>query len=368
MRKIPFKQAVGEATAQAMERDPDVFLMGVGIDEPKGIFGTTLEPVKKFGPARAFDVPISENMLTGAAIGAAMNGMRPILVHARMDFLMLTMDQLVNHAAKWRYMSGGKLATPIVVRVVVGKGWGQAAQHSQNLHALLAHVPGINVAAPSCAYDAKGLLAEALSIDTPTIFVEHRTLHEVIGEVPEEWYRVPFGKAEVRRSGDALTIVAFGHMVGEALKAADALMQHGISAEILDLRTVSPWDKESVLASVRKTGRLLAIDVSWRSFGCAAEIVAAVTEEAFDSLMTAPRRVALPDVPTPCSPVLEKVFYPDAVTIALEALKLLSDHELPGGELVAWTRAEIEEGVLKALGVSQGPSATATVSGIRGPF
>ena len=351
MRTLKFNQAVGEATAQAMERDPNVFLMGVGIDEPKGIFGTTLEPVKKFGPARAFDVPISENMLTGAAVGAAMAGMRPILVHARMDFLMLTMDQLVNHAAKWSYMSGGKLKTPIVVRAVVGKGWGQAAQHSQNLHAMLAHVPGINVAAPSCAYDAKGLLAEALSIDTPTVFVEHRTLHETSSEVPEEWYRVPFGKAEVRLQGGDVTIVAFGQMVGEALKAAALLRQRCIGAEVIDLRTVSPWDKETVLASVRRTGRLLALDASWRSFGCAAEIVAAVTEQAFGALKAAPTRVALPDVPTPCSPALEKLFYPGPEAIAAEGFRLLGFEDL-ARETLAKTGLEY----------------VSTPSGIRGPF
>lgn len=321
MRTLKFNQAVGEATTQAMERDPNVFLMGVGIDEPKGIFGTTTEPVRRFGPERAFDVPISENMLTGAAIGAALVGLRPILVHARMDFLMLTMDQLVNHAAKWSYMSGGKLPTPIVVRAVVGKGWGQAAQHSQNLHALLAHVPGLNVVAPATAFDAKGLLAEALSIDTPTILVEHRTLHETSCEVPEEWYRVPFGKAAIRRSGKDLTVVGFGHMVGEALKAAQALEPAGLDPEVIDLRTVSPWDKAAVLASVRKTKRLLVLDASWKSFGVAAEICATVASEAFEALVAAPRRVALPDVPTPCSPALEKVFYPDAAKIAAEALR-----------------------------------------------
>lgn len=360
MRKIPFKQAVGEATAQAMERDPDVFMMGVGIDEPKGIFGTTIEPVKKFGPERAFDCPISENALTGAAVGAAMAGMRPILVHARMDFLMLTMDQLVNHAAKWRYMSGGKLATPIVVRAVVGKGWGQAAQHSQNLHALLAHVPGINVAAPSCAYDAKGLLAEALYIDTPTVFVEHRTLHETVSEVPEEWYRVAFGSSIVRRSGADLTIVAFGHMVGEALKAADALKKRCICADVIDLRTVSPWDKQAVLASVRRSGRMLALDASWKSFGVAAEICATVADEAFSALKAPPRRVALPDVPTPCSSVLEKVYYPDAAMVAMEALGLFQDD-------FGHSKLEIAQSVLEALGLDPA-QATATASGIRGPF
>lgn len=351
MRTIPFKQAIGEATAQAMERDPNVFLMGVGVDEPKGIFGTTTEPVKKFGPARAFDVPISENTLTGAAVGAAMLGMRPILVHARMDFLMLTMDQIVNHAAKWRYMSGGKLPTPIVVRAVVGKGWGQAAQHSQNLHAMLAHVPGLNVVTPWSPHDAKGLLAEALSVDTSTIFVEHRSLHDVVGEVPEEWYRVPFGKAEVRRVGSDLTIVAFAQMVGEALKAADGLFTHGINAEVIDLRTVKPWDKDAVLASVRKTGRLIALDVSWKSYGCAAEICATVAEEAFSSLKAAPRRIALPDVPTPCSPVLEKAFYPDAKTVEIEACRLL------GFEDLARVVTERSRG-----GVVQTPS------GIKAPF
>jgi pyruvate dehydrogenase E1 component beta subunit len=305
-----------------MERDPGVFVMGVGVDDPKGIFGTTLGAFKKFGAARVFDTPLAENGLTGVAIGASLEGMRPVLVHARNDFLLLTMDQLVNHAAKWRYMSGGRLSVPITVRAIIGRGWGQAAQHSQSLQALFAHVPGLKVLMPSTPYDAKGLLIAAIEDDAPVLVLEHRWLYDQLGPVPEAPYRVPIGEAAVIRTGGDVTIVALSHMVVEARKAASVLEGEGIEAEVLDLRSLAPLDAPAILASVRKTGRLIVADHAWKTCGVAAEVAALAAEGALDALRAPVRRVVLPDTPTPCAAPLEKLYYPGATEIAAAAREL----------------------------------------------
>lgn len=314
-RQLKYSQALDEGLCQAMDWDPMVFVMGVGVDDPKGIFGTTLGAFKRFGARRVFDTPLSENALTGIAIGAALDGMRPVLVHARNDFLLLTMDQLVNHAAKWRYMSGGKLTVPLTVRAIIGRGWGQAAQHSQSLQALFMHVPGLKVVMPSSPHDAKGLLIAAIEDEAPVIVLEHRWLYDQVGPVPEEHYRVPIGQATVVREGTDVTIVAISHMVVEARKAAEALRTEGIEAEVIDLRTLAPLDKGTVLSSVRKTGRLVVADHAWRTCGAAAEIIAIAAEEALDALKAPARRITLPETPTPCAATLEKAYYPGAAEI-----------------------------------------------------
>ena len=329
MREIKYSQALDEALCQAMEQDSGVFVMGVGVDDPKGIFGTTLGAFRKFGGGRVFDTPLAENGLTGVAIGAAIEGMRPVLVHARNDFLLLTMDQLVNHAAKWRYMCGGQLAVPLTVRAIIGRGWGQAAQHSQSLQALFMHIPGLKVVMPSTPYDAKGLLMAAIEDEAPVIVLEHRWLYEQTGPVPEAPYRVPIGEAAVAREGNDVTIVAISHMVIEARKAADILQKDGIEAEILDLRSLTPLDRPAVLASVRKTGRLVVADHAWRTCGAAAEIAALVAEEALDELKAPVRRVTLPDTPTPCAAPLEKLYYPGATEIAASARELVVGQRTP---------------------------------------
>src|SRR5712691_4004175 len=214
-RTLKYREALDEALVQAMERDDSVFCLGVGVDDPKGIFGTTLSAFRKFGAARMFDTPLAENAITGIAAGAALAGMRPVMVHARNDFLLLTMDQLVNNAAKWRYMSGGGLRVPMTVRAIIGRGWGQAAQHSQSLQAMFAHVPGLKVIMPAMPHDAKGLLLSALRGDGPVICLEHRWLYERTGSVPEEPYTVPFGRASIARVGSDVTIVAVSLMVWE---------------------------------------------------------------------------------------------------------------------------------------------------------
>ncbi|MBI3306831.1 MAG: alpha-ketoacid dehydrogenase subunit beta [Candidatus Omnitrophica bacterium] len=323
-RTITYREAISEAFVQAFEQDPTLFMMGCGITDPKGTFGTTLEITKRFGSPRVFDVPLSENGITGFAIGAAIAGMHPVVVHQRNDFLLLTMDQIVNHAAKWKYMAGGRLSVPLVIRSIVGRGWGQAAQHSQNLHAMFAHVPGLKVVMPSDAHDAKGLMMTSLAEKSTVIFIEHRWLHEMSGEVPAEPYRIPLGQAAIKKAGGDITFVAISHMVPEGLKAAALLEKDGISAEVCDLRTLSPIDWETVFASVRKTGRLVVADTGWRSFGASAEISAQVYETLGSALKAPIRRVTLPDGPTPCSAALEKIYYPDADVLAKAAKELMA--------------------------------------------
>jgi pyruvate dehydrogenase E1 component beta subunit len=268
--------------------------------------------------------------------------MRPVIVHARNDFLLLTMDQMVNHAAKWRYMSGGKTKVPLTVRAIIGRGWGQAAQHSQSLQALFCHVPGLRVAMPSNPADAKGILMAAIASDFPTILIEHRLLFEEAGPVDEDSYQTPLGKGAVVRQGSDVTIVAISQMVGEAKKAAELLAGEGIETEVLDPRWLSPLDEELILASVEKTGRLVVADTGWTSGGVSAEIAARVAQNAFHALRAPVQRVALPDVPTPCSSALEKIYYPSSLEIAAAARRVLGlsapseqrrgDGTLRGGE------------------------------------
>lgn len=310
MREIKFSQAISEAHVQSMEKDESVFIMGVGVDDPKGIFGTTLEAHKRFGK-RVFDTPLSENTLTGVGVGAAMCGMRPVLVHARDDFFLLTMDQIINHAAKWRYMAGGKLNVPFLIRGIIGRGWGQAAQHSQSLQALFVHIPGLQVIMPSTPYDVKGLILSSMKSDRTTICIEHRWLYEKMGPVPEEPYTIPFGKGNVVRKGKDMTLVAISHMVLEAKTAAEECAKENIDVEIIDPRSLRPLDEELILESVKKTGRLVIADTGWKMCGVSAEISAVVAEKGFDFLKSPIVRITIPESPTPCSSILENAYYPN---------------------------------------------------------
>jgi pyruvate dehydrogenase E1 component beta subunit len=331
-RQLKFSEAIREATDQAMERDPSVYIVGLGVPDPKGIFGTTLGLQDKYGVARVQDMPLSENAMTGVALGSALAGMRPIITHQRVDFALVAMEQMVNQAAKWHYMFGGKAKVPLVVRMIVGRGWGQGPQHSQSLQAWFAHIPGLKVVMPTTAHDAKGLLAAAIEDNNPVIFIEHRWLHNISDHVPEEYYTVPLGKARVMCEGSDLTIVGTSYMALEALRAARQLGEGGISAEVIDLRTIRPWDVETVLASVRKTGRLVVTDTAGTEFGVSAEIVATVLEREFASTKAAPVRIALPDHPSPTSPALAEYYYPRAGHI-VRACKRMMDVPLNGGEL-----------------------------------
>jgi pyruvate dehydrogenase E1 component beta subunit len=309
-RQLKYFEAIREATDQAMQRDSTVFLLGLGVPDPKGIFGTTLGLQKKYGVDRVQDMPLSENAMTGVALGSALAGLRPVISHQRVDFALVAMEQMVNQAAKWHYMFGGQTKIPLVVRMIIGRGWGQGPQHSQSLQAWFAHVPGLKVVMPTTAHDAKGLLAASIEDDNPVIFLEHRWLHGISGYVPEDPYTVPLGKARIMRAGGDVTIVSASYMSIEAIRAAGYLEKEGISAEVVDLRSIHPWDIDCVLASVRKTGRLIVADTGGKSFGISAEIVATVLEREFSSLKCAPVRIALPDHPCPTSPALSDHYYP----------------------------------------------------------
>lgn len=328
MRELKYKEALSEGLVQAMEADERVFVMGIGVDDPRGIFGTTLAAARKFGPRRVMDIPIAEDAITGAAIGAALAGMRPVLVHARNDFMVLSMNELINHAAKWSYLTGGAMHVPLTVRAIIGRGWGQGPQHSQSLQAFFMHAPGIKVVMPATPYDAKGLLIASIAEDCPVVVIEHRQLYEHPGPVPQEPYRVPLGQGVVRRRGRDATVVAVSLMVSEALQAAQELEKDGVEVEVVDPRTISPLDEELILDSVKKTGRLVVGDVGGKTCGVSAEIAALVAEKAFGYLKTPVVRVALPHVPTPTSVALETLFYPRAEDIA-SAVRLLVRERVP---------------------------------------
>lgn len=328
LRGITYREALLEATAQMLASDKSVFVLGEGVDDSGGVFGTTRDLHKKFGKERVIDTPLAENGVTGIAVGAALAGMRPILVHMRVDFMPLSMDQIMNHAAKWHYMFGGKVSVPLTIRSIIGRGWGSAAQHSQSLQSLFAHIPGLKVVMPATPYDAKGMLRSSVYDGNPVVFIEHRWLYEHLGHVPEEPYTVPIGKAVIRRTGADVTIAAASLMVYEAMKAAEDLKAEGIDCEVLDLRTIKPLDIETLAGSVKKTGRLVVADTGWKEFGIGAEVIARVVEEAFHALKAPAIRVALPDVPTPSSPVLEKAFYPGQKHIT-EAIKKMLVRERP---------------------------------------
>lgn len=322
-RELKYHEAILEATDLALQTDPRVYLMGLGVPDPKAIFGTLTGLAQKYGPDRVMDMPTSENAMTGIAIGSAVAGMRPIMTHQRVDFFLLALDQLINNGAKWHYMFGDQMNVPLVIRLIIGRGWGQGPQHSQSLQGLFAHIPGLKVVMPSSPYDAKGLLLSAIDDNNPVVYLEHRWLHGIFGPVPEEPYRVPIGKAKVLKEGSDITIVASSYMVLEAHKSVQLLEKEGISAELIDIRSLKPLDTETILSSVKKTGRLLVADPDWKFAGFGAEIVSIVAEELFSSLKCPPIRIGFPDRHCPTSWPLANHFYPTVKHIALEALKAM---------------------------------------------
>jgi pyruvate/2-oxoglutarate/acetoin dehydrogenase E1 component len=322
-RQLTYSEAIREALEQEMARDERVFVMGQGVDDFKGMYGTTKGLAERFGPERIFDTPLSEDAMTGVAIGAALAGLRPVHTHIRMDFLLLAMNQLVNLAAKSRFMYGGQVSVPLVVRCVIGRSWGQGAQHSQGLHSLFMHIPGLRVVAPTTPYDAKGLLIESLRDDNPVIFVEHRLCHFQRGDVPEELYTVPFGRSRILAAGSDVTLVGISHAAVECLRARELLQAAGIAAEVIDPVSLSPLDVAGIAASVRKTGRLVVVDSAWTFCGASAEIVAAVGEELQGERPFTFRRLGFAPVVCPTSKPLENLFYPNAQTIASAAFKLV---------------------------------------------
>jgi pyruvate dehydrogenase E1 component beta subunit len=333
-RQLSYGEALLEATTQEMERDPNVFVFGLGVDDPKGMYGTTKDLHRRFGELRNFDTPLSEDAMTGMAIGAALAGMRPIHVHQRMDFLMLCMNQLVNLAAKASYAFGGSHSVPMVVRAIIGRSWGQGSQHSQAFHSFFMHVPGLKVMAPTTPHDAKGCMISAIRDNNPVIFMEHRMLYGNRGIVPSESYEVPFGKARVLTHGDDLTVVAISHMVVEALRAYHHLLDADVHAEVIDPVSLSPLDMETIERSVARTGRLLVVDNSWTCAGASAEIVARAAEHLNGSRGLVARRMGYAATPCPTTKPLENLFYPNARTIAATGYAMVkgSNDWVPEGE------------------------------------
>ncbi len=310
-RQLSYSKAILEATDQAMALCPEVVVLGQLVDTKSGIFGTTTGLAEKYGADRVQDFPVSENLMTATAMGASLTGLRPVIAHQRLDFMLYSLDAIANWMALWRFKSNGKSAMPVTIRTIVGKGWGQGPQHSKSLHAWFAHLPGLRVAVPATAYDAKGLLLESIFSETPAIFVEGRGLYSMTDEVPEEPYRVRFGQAVIRRPGKDATLVAIGSMVPIAMRAAAILEKDGVDVEVVDPRTLTPLDRRTICDSVFKTRRLVVADPAWHSFGAAAEIVSTVAENLGDKLKAKPVRVTLPDSHTPMSMALEPEYYPD---------------------------------------------------------
>ena len=323
LRTLRYVDALLEAQTQLLETDPRVFVMGECVDEPAGVFGSLKGLAERFGKLRVMDIPIAENGLTGVATGAAAAGMRPVFVHMRMDFLPMCMDQMINHAAKWHYMTGGRVNIGLVIRSIIGRGWGSAAQHSQALHGLFLHVPGIKIAVPATPYDAKGLLIAASQDGNPVLFVEHRWIYDSVGYVPEDMYTVEFGKGVVRRPGKDATIVAISQMVYEAMAAARDLSKEGLDVEVIDPRTIAPLDNAIILESLKKTGRLCIADPAVKSGGCGEHIASMVAQNAPELLKAPVALVGFANTPTPCTPVLEAAYYPGAAQIRDAVLKLL---------------------------------------------
>jgi acetoin:2,6-dichlorophenolindophenol oxidoreductase subunit beta len=332
MRRLKYWQAISEATLQCMDADPNIFIAGISVDDHKGTFGTTRGAYERYGASRVVDIPNCENAFAGICIGAAAMGKRPLVVHPRDDFMFLAMDELINLAAKWRYMFGNKGSVPVVCRGIVGRGWGQGATHSQSLQATFGHFPGLHVATPASPADAKGLLISALRGRTPTILLENRALYEVEGDVPEEPFAIPFGQGRIVREGSDITIVGASLMAYEAERAAAVLDAQGISAEVIDPRSIRPLDEDIIVESVRKTGHLVVADTSWARYGFAAEVAAVAAERALPFLKAPVRRVTPPDCPAPVSRPLEEVFHPSPTTIVQACLEVLKSDAAVDGQ------------------------------------
>lgn len=310
MPEMSIREAVSLGLREALDSDERVFLMGEDIGSYGGAYAVTKGFLEKYGPERVRDVPIAEAVIVGAGVGAAMGGMKPVVEVMTINFTLLAMDQIVNHAAKMRYMSNGQFEVPMVIRTVTGGGGQLGATHSQNFEGWYASVPGLKVAVPSTPYDALGLLRTAIADRNPVIFAEHALLYGVKGEVPHERYEVPFGKADVRRQGKDVTIVAYLRMVGMAMKAAETLAAKGVQAEVIDLRTLRPLDTATVVESVKKTGRAVVVEENWRTGGFAAEVASTIQEQAFDHLDGPVGRVGGLEVPTPYNRRLEAAAIP----------------------------------------------------------
>jgi len=323
VRTLTYVQAIREAHRQLMTADPRVFLIGQGLWSPWYAGGSLENLDREFSRQRVLDSPVSENAVTGMAVGAALAGMRPIVFHPRLDFLLLAMDPVINQAANWSYLFNGQASVPLVIRAVINRGGEQGAQHSQALHAMFMHVPGLKTVMPATPADAKGLLLAAVDDPNPVLYIDDRWLYHQTGPVPEGIYQTPIGEAAVRRAGRDVTIVGISWMAALAMEAAEMLAGQGIEAEVIDLRSLKPWDQPAVLGSVRKTRRLIVADSGWRTAGAAAEIAATIGAEAFHDLEAPVERVTLPDTPAPTSRAEEQAYYPGPAAIVEAAYRSL---------------------------------------------
>lgn len=311
---MSYRDALSLAVSREMESDPTVFVFGLDVPDHKRIFGSTKGLVEKFGSRRCFGTPLSEDAMTGVALGAALAGLRPVHVHIRVDFMLLAMNQIINMISNLRYMSGGKLKIPLVLRAVIGRGWGQSAQHSKSLQSIFAHIPGLKVVMPSSPQDAYSLLRSAIRDDNPVIFLEHRWLYDVEGEVDES-LSVPLGVPLVRRTGKDVSLLGTSWMNIEAMKAADILARRGVELEVIDVRTITPLGEDVIMQSVAKTGRCVIADYDWTFCGFGAELAARVYQRCFKSLKGPIERLGFAPVPCPTTRPLENLFYPSAVHI-----------------------------------------------------
>jgi pyruvate/2-oxoglutarate/acetoin dehydrogenase E1 component len=322
-RNITYAEAINESISQAMSKDKNINIIGQLVDYSPGVFGTTSNLINKFGKERVRDFPVAESLMTSMSLGMTIEKKRIILVHHRLDFMLYSMDAITNWISLWRFKSGTQTKVPIVIRAVVGKGWGQGPQHSKSLHSWFANLPGVRVALPTNAYDAKGLLLESIFSDVPTIIIEHRSLFDNKEDVPKNLYAIKFGKANVVKQGKDITIVCIGYMIIECLKAAKKLEKSGIHAEVIDIRTLNPLDIKTLTKSVNKTGSFLVVDSSWLDFGASAEILSVITSKSWNKLVNKPERIAFPNSHTPMSSELEKSFYPDENVIIKKIKKIL---------------------------------------------
>ncbi len=323
-RELSYTQALNEALSLAMALDPNVFVLGQGVDDPSTMFGVTKGLAEQFGSPRVFETPLSEEGLTGICTGAAMHGLRPVYCHNRPDFLLLAFNQIVNHASKIHYMDNGQSRVPMVIWSAIGRGWGSGAQHSQAIQGLLMSVPGLKIVMPSTPYDAKGLMLSAIADNNPVLIFEHRWLMKQQGVVPEGIYNVPIGKGIYRERGTDLSIIGTSHALALAQQALASLKEQGISADVVDLRTLKPLDHEIILESVKKTGRALIVDTGWAMGGVCAEIGCVIAENCPQILKAPIKRVGLPDLPTPAGHTLEQLYYPSEESMARAILELLN--------------------------------------------
>ncbi len=321
--KITFSQSINSAFYISMKKNKKVILIGLGVPDPKSIFGTTSKLFKKFGPNRVFDMPTSENGMTGIVLGSSISGMRPILSHQRVEFALLSVEQIINQAAKWSYMTDGKQRLPLVIRMIIGRGWGQGPQHSQSLESLFAHIPGLKVVTPSTGKDAKGLMISSIEDNNPVIFFEHRWLHNNYDFVPNHYYKIPLGKANIMKKGKDITLVSFSYASILSLQAAKESLEFNIDVEVVDLRCLRPIDLKTVFKSVQKTKRLIIVDNGLKFFSISSEISSSVGEKLFHVLKKPPIRIGIKDLPIPSSREIAKFCYPSSYEILKNIFNIL---------------------------------------------